>query len=1464
MTALRASVVEVWLRGQLSGSGFVASPTSILTTSHVLDSEEALTPADIVIRCNGAEVYCETYARTDPGEDGSDSYALPDIAIIRVVGELSGPLTLSARGPTAMTGSFHVAGITADAEYVETHGHAISVRGELLELQSDIAVEPGMSGGPLIDDNTGEVIGIIKSVWWDDGSNTVRARAVPASAIRRYLRGLATIAADVTGRVQDRLLPPASVDMLETVPRPALVHDLIEFAKSRAPGMLAVIGPPGFGKSTIAAMARSDLAAKGFAVGWFEEDAELSPEENLHNMVALATGRPPTLGAGGHHLLDGLRSAIEGLDAVVVDNHSQLEASSTIRTISRFVPVIVTSIHRDLYVDTPIVEVVALSRDQVIGALSVELPDDPHVWQIADAVAGWPLLMRIVISAIRRMKRWGESDSEISHRMLEALQAGQTTSFDSAQAQRSRSIKATLSLALRDVGETDRQRALDLGFLRGQSEMPISLLQDLWSESNHSAVETLGVLADLSLIDLNLTRRTVRVHMSVADGLAALVEDQTRRRAILQTLADHLWALENSDDALVRHYRGQHLVWYLGKVGDMDRALNVITSPDWWESAIESSGGAGALGRQVRQLDGVPKSTGQAILLELAARIVSTLTEPDRVPVFQLIADTPDEDIEDFVANIKDRESRIEAANAFSRMLFRRGEKERSARLALEAVTSAAAYFELELPDAMGSALRSALRVHPALERAASERVDKWMQQLDPSTQLRFRAVLGEELLSIAPTMAAALIAPVAGRIKRELLAQNNISYTYSDASRLLELILPVLALTEPDIAELAAEVWLETRDRDFVVQISMLATDGALAVSGLEDQQLSDLALVLHALGRSDEGLLVADKIRLVGVRCKVIASIAARLGDADLMAKALGSCEQAMSVHAKVSAFVDVVQSVADFDLSWATKISRQLLVKVPARNDFTPELYRLMMPLLEILATSDPADPAVSEFRALMDDRTDDSLATKCRLQILEPLAALSGAAIASALRGRIVTPYEAIQMAIHVRSNLAPIYDELAIHDLIEALDLVELVDFLEATEGSISREAGFSYFWQQVTLKLALQDIAEARRLIKTMERIDVPGAAECTRIVLGVEALTVEPEFEIDFAATQSTSESELPGVEVIVGALRSRTPGALDHAFARFFLEPRKLDARRTVTRAPFRVPLSLRKTLIEGLLTDHESLDWEQSGAEILSAVFYEVTTMWNRSLADLCLLHQILALPQRDLEAVISRELGWAGSTMSIDDLFQWLIKSVPQDPTLWLQVFAFCVESRPSEVEVHVLATRAQQSFEHLVASVADRDWDEMWHIEEIPVDSAYACHVFGMGAAPNGDFHSTIRLLLPGGVADFAVAVALRHVSNDDEWAQYRARALESLRGLSHELNSERVAGSFGRLIELEASLGGTSAAVLDGLRAAPGSFAPAAYLLLACCSQWVEESWAVLLEHLPRLCDVAQRCSGTD
>jgi Trypsin-like peptidase domain/Protein of unknown function (DUF5663) len=191
----QATVQLIDNEGEHRGSGFFIAPGLVMTAAHVV---ERFGSQSLWVRWgNRQPVIAMTEWILPPhGTPGIDVYPLPDLAVLKVPAalDLDHPCVMLSEKITGrefaaqgFTRGVTIDGVSPDPVVVTFEGIKPEPGGDLIKCKGAI-LEEGMSGGPLLDLESGLVIGVVKAQ---------RARDLPAGLYASHANGLLSNRADL-------------------------------------------------------------------------------------------------------------------------------------------------------------------------------------------------------------------------------------------------------------------------------------------------------------------------------------------------------------------------------------------------------------------------------------------------------------------------------------------------------------------------------------------------------------------------------------------------------------------------------------------------------------------------------------------------------------------------------------------------------------------------------------------------------------------------------------------------------------------------------------------------------------------------------------------------------------------------------------------------------------------------------------------------------------------------------------------------------------------------------------------------------------------------------------------------------------------------------------------------------------------------------------------------------------------
>jgi WD40 repeat protein len=413
------------------------------------------------------------------------------------------------------------------------------------------------------------------------------------------------------------------------VERPLEVDQIVDALRrrgSRTVGVTTALqGAGGFGKTTVAKMARSDrriLRRFGDRVYWVTlgRDARRGVlTDKINDLIrSIGPDRQVTFTdeqQAGQHLAALLRDGPPRL--VILDDvwfPEQLEAFPLAGHSARLITTRNVSLVRG---DAVPVRVDQLSLTQARAVLLADLPDlPPHVvGGILDETSRWPLLLRLVNRILVDQSRLHTDLSSVARQLLDRLRrdgmshvddltgaAGQHLDVNDPR-QRQQAVAATIDASIGLLRPLERLRLAELSVFAEDESIPVAMVADLWNATGElDGVTTRALCArleDLSLLTLTPTGDggAIGVHDVIRDVLRRDLGAE-RLRALNDLLlataagpgggtapAVEWWSLPN-----LNRYLQDHLIEHLQAAGRDAEAAALACDVRWVTARVENSG----------------------------------------------------------------------------------------------------------------------------------------------------------------------------------------------------------------------------------------------------------------------------------------------------------------------------------------------------------------------------------------------------------------------------------------------------------------------------------------------------------------------------------------------------------------------------------------------------------------------------------------------------------------------------------------------------------------------------------------------------------------------------------------------------------------------------------------------------------------------------------------------------------
>lgn len=417
-----------------------------------------------------------------------------------------------------------------------------------------------------------------------------------------------------------RRLPPVGHSVLAPPPEQGLIDRSADFATllsllTSASGddtTIAVCGPGGFGKTTLATQACADPAVQqAFSeIVWVETGQDCTPGrlvELIGDVCVHLHGHRPALTTpeqAGFHLA---QLTHDSSLLLVIDNvWSATDLAPFL--LAPCTRLVTTRNVRTCPSSTQVLRLGPMTAPEISELLSRAVARLPrqHADQLSGLCGGWPLLATVVGSNIGADLDAGATPQRAFGHAHEALTVHGLQAFDvwdSDQRDNAIGHAITASLtSLEDVRITGgpglRDRYLSLAVFPSATAVPVEVLSQWWSAaydwSPPAVRQFCRVLADRSLISAYLADRDVVVlHDVFRSYLAHLLGEQraNTHRSLIDAYRNHDGWHRLGDE---HRYLWQHLTYHLHEAG-LDNELVLLLSAPGYVAAKASRVGSQAL-----------------------------------------------------------------------------------------------------------------------------------------------------------------------------------------------------------------------------------------------------------------------------------------------------------------------------------------------------------------------------------------------------------------------------------------------------------------------------------------------------------------------------------------------------------------------------------------------------------------------------------------------------------------------------------------------------------------------------------------------------------------------------------------------------------------------------------------------------------------------------------------------------
>lgn len=393
---------------------------------------------------------------------------------------------------------------------------------------------------------------------------------------------LYSIGAPSMGRLEPASLPPSVVDRV--APRQAIIDALLGGPAQ----IVALVGPPGFGKSTLALAVCHDVAIRQAFPGgalWLTFGKEPDLVATLSQALADLTGHLPAAATAddlaqrvGEQLTE--RSAI-----LIVDDVWQQTPLNVLLGHTGCVPRLVTAQNVAL-LDDWTGTIIPIDQPLTIDEAVALLAPTPHIGDaervvladVASKLGGWPLLLSLASGHLRRLTRHGLPLFKTAARLEQQYVQHGVVAFDVQRPeQRQQAVTATLGASLAQLSDEDRTRYTSLAIFPSAEEVPLDILAEFWGLGIDATENLLLDLADRSLLRYDLKEQAARVHAVIHDFIY---------RHLAAPAAIHGELVQRWGDPLILSdpYKMSQICWHFAQAGDIDKLFELVDDMEWYEA----------------------------------------------------------------------------------------------------------------------------------------------------------------------------------------------------------------------------------------------------------------------------------------------------------------------------------------------------------------------------------------------------------------------------------------------------------------------------------------------------------------------------------------------------------------------------------------------------------------------------------------------------------------------------------------------------------------------------------------------------------------------------------------------------------------------------------------------------------------------------------------------------------------
>jgi hypothetical protein len=382
----------------------------------------------------------------------------------------------------------------------------------------------------------------------------------------------------------------------------ALKRQLIDRRGDAIAVVAALKGAGGYGKTTLAkALAHDEEVQSAYFDGilW----AELG--ENPGNLLDIIGDLIKTLTGShlGFHTIDAASAALVGalserrILLIIDDAWREQDLGHFLQGGPNTTRLVTTRIDQVVPDNAFRQSVNAMSTSEASQLIGWNLPTDQaraeaiHLKALSERVGEWPLLVKLVNGFLRqRVERACEPLARAIEGVNKRLDAKGLVAFDARSAEdRSKAVARTINASLEQLDEARRLLFRQLGIFPENAEIPIVVVQRLWTRSaGFDEIETEDLLTELAnlslLLSLDLDRRTIHLHDVVRQFLRDTTLEDNLKLYEAQFVAamDDFCTVDNIDKPELNFYFPL-LLYYSVRARRWDVIVKSFSEPKLFE-----------------------------------------------------------------------------------------------------------------------------------------------------------------------------------------------------------------------------------------------------------------------------------------------------------------------------------------------------------------------------------------------------------------------------------------------------------------------------------------------------------------------------------------------------------------------------------------------------------------------------------------------------------------------------------------------------------------------------------------------------------------------------------------------------------------------------------------------------------------------------------------------------------------